>query len=499
MCGIAGIVRFDPSARTTVSGSSGCATSCAIADPTARDCARRSGGLAHRRLASSMSAGGAQPLANEDGSVLAGLQRRDLQPRRAAAASSRRAATLPHAVRHRDDRARLRGVGRRTASSASAACSRSRSGTRRRGGCCSPAIGSASSRSTTRDGRRRCSSRRRSRRSSRSGLIDPRSNAAVLPELLATRYVSGDGDAVRRIQQAAARAHADVVTPRRATAPSATGTADRDRSVSLERPERAGAEFRCAARASRSRSRLMSDVPLGHVPVRAASTAARRRADGAADRPAAPDVLGRVRGPRLQRARVRARGRRRDRGRSPRDRRSTRATSSARCRGWSGTRTSRSRIPSSVPLYFVSRAGARARHGRAHRRGRRRAARRLQLVSASRPGTGGAGDATSSCAAAAARAAIAAQRSCRLPRGLASLCEPIVPGDDPARPGDVLRQLRRRSRDRAARTAARLTIAPRQRRRIRTRAGWLLHDERARHARSTGCSTPTSRPISSSC
>ena len=55
------------------------------------------------------------------------------------------------------------------ACTASAACSRSRSGTRRSGGCCWSAIGSASSRSTGRMRRRRCSSARRSRRSSPAG------------------------------------------------------------------------------------------------------------------------------------------------------------------------------------------------------------------------------------------------------------------------------------------------------------------------------------------
>ena len=38
-------------------------------------------------------------------------------------------------------------------------------------------------------------------------------------------------------------------------------------------------------------------------------------------------------------------------------------SSSRRCRSWCGTKTSRSRFPSSVPLYFVAAAGARAREG----------------------------------------------------------------------------------------------------------------------------------------
>ena len=49
--------------------------------------------LAHRRLSIVDLAGGHQPLANEDGTRLGRLQRRDLQPRRRPAASSKRAAT----------------------------------------------------------------------------------------------------------------------------------------------------------------------------------------------------------------------------------------------------------------------------------------------------------------------------------------------------------------------------------------------------------------------
>ena len=63
------------------------------------------------------------------------------------------------------------------------------------------------------------------------------------------------------------------------------------------------------------------------------------------DRPAAADVFGRVRGSRVQRARVR-RARSRARSAPTRTRSSsTTATSSARCRASSGTRTSRSPTP----------------------------------------------------------------------------------------------------------------------------------------------------------
>ena len=50
--------------------------------------------LGHRRLAIIDRAGGAQPMANEDGTLLDRLQRRGLQPPRAPAACSKRGATV---------------------------------------------------------------------------------------------------------------------------------------------------------------------------------------------------------------------------------------------------------------------------------------------------------------------------------------------------------------------------------------------------------------------
>ena len=59
------------------------------------------------------------------------LQRRDLQLRRRPRRADRARAPLPHRLGHRNHRPRLRRVGRSRASIASAACSRSRCGTRR--------------------------------------------------------------------------------------------------------------------------------------------------------------------------------------------------------------------------------------------------------------------------------------------------------------------------------------------------------------------------------
>ena len=119
----------------------------------------------------------------------------DVRPR----ARSRRP-PLPHAVRHRDDRPRLRAVGRRLRPPLPRHVRVRASGTRRSAGCCSSAIAWASSRSTGARARAtRCCSRPRSRRILASGLVEPRPNHAVLPELLSTRYVVRRRDAVRGI------------------------------------------------------------------------------------------------------------------------------------------------------------------------------------------------------------------------------------------------------------------------------------------------------------
>jgi asparagine synthase (glutamine-hydrolysing) len=93
-------------------------------------------GLAMRRLAIIDLAGGLQPISNEDGTVWIVFNgeiynfpdlRRD--PRGARA-------RLPHALRHRVHRARLRGIRRRLRHAAARACSRSRCGTTDASACC---------------------------------------------------------------------------------------------------------------------------------------------------------------------------------------------------------------------------------------------------------------------------------------------------------------------------------------------------------------------------
>ena len=78
------------------------------------------------------------------------LQRRNLQPRRAAHRARAERSSLPDQVRHRNHRPRLRRVGRAGGRALLRACSRSPSGTRRAAGCSSSATGLASSRCTGR-------------------------------------------------------------------------------------------------------------------------------------------------------------------------------------------------------------------------------------------------------------------------------------------------------------------------------------------------------------
>ena len=102
-------------------------------------------GLGFRRLAIiDLSDAAMQPMANEDGTSAARLQRRDLQPRRAAPRARAARPRLPHRPRrHRGDRPRASRSGGSTACTASAACSPSRSGTTGRRSSGSSATASA--------------------------------------------------------------------------------------------------------------------------------------------------------------------------------------------------------------------------------------------------------------------------------------------------------------------------------------------------------------------
>ena len=85
--------------------------------------------LGHTRLAIIDTAGGAQPMCNEDGTALGHLQRRDLQLRRARRRAAPARPPLPHARATPRSSCTPGRSGARTASTASTASGRSRSGT----------------------------------------------------------------------------------------------------------------------------------------------------------------------------------------------------------------------------------------------------------------------------------------------------------------------------------------------------------------------------------
>ena len=349
--------------------------------------------LGHRRLSIVDLTTGQQPLSNEDGDDLGRLQRRDLQPRRHPARARGARPSVPHAVRHRDHRPRLRGVGRRLRRTASAACSRSRSGTAAGGACCSCATASASSRSIGRD----------------SG--DLLLFGSEIKAILASGLLAGRSRVCRRCRSSSAR----VRRPARRRCSTAFTSCrpghrlvfeDGDVRISQywDVPVGDDAEDRKHARRRRPSSsdlltesvklRLMSDVPLGVF------------LSGGLDSSAIAATMATLMGRPLETFSVAFEERAFSELKYARDGR-RRDRRDARTKSSSTTRISSSALPrlvwhedepiahpSSVPLYFVSALAKTARHGRADRRRQRRAARRLRALSAHRSGTGAPGRST---------------------------------------------------------------------------------------------------------
>ena len=259
-----------------------------------------------------------------------------------ARARSRRS-PLPHTVRHGNDRPRLRAMGRRLRASiprhvrvralgcaAAAAAARPRPARRQ-----AALLGAAQA--------TRCSSRPRSRRILASGLVEARPNHDGSAGAAGDAIYLERRNALRGHLQAAARA---IVSSSRTGASRWSRTWDMPLDgpdPELERLDDASSSTASALCSSESvRLRLMADVPLGvFLSGGIDSSAVAALMAREMNRPVA-DVLGGVRRSRFQRAGLRAPGRARHRRDEATRSSSTTTTSSVRCRGWSGTRTSRS-------------------------------------------------------------------------------------------------------------------------------------------------------------
>ena len=344
MCGIAGIVasdRLDADDRDRVIRMRD-----VIAhrgpDEAGHIPATRRPALAHRRLSIVDLAAGQQPLSNEDGTRLDRLQRRDLQPRRRPRASSRRTATatarsrdtetIVHAYEQWGDDCvdRFRGMFAFAiwdAPRRRLLLARDRLGVkplywalRRRPRCCSAP---------------------RSRRSSRAGWSRARAERAraaraarhALPRRATETLFKG----IHKLLPG----HTARLRERRGHDARSTGTCRSDASRRDGRRSRTARCGRAVPRAARGVGPPAADGRRAarHVPLGRHRQQRDRRADGADDRPAAADVLGRVQGARVQRARTtRAQvatrdRRRRARGRHRRQRLLRRAAAAGVARG----------------------------------------------------------------------------------------------------------------------------------------------------------------------
>ena len=144
-----------------------------------------------------------------------------------------------------------------------------------------------------------------------SGLVARRGERGAIPELLSTRYLVRRRDAVQGHPPAAAGPRPDVRATARSTTARSTGTsrpATRDERprATLGRGRGRGSSASCSRK--RSASRLMADVPLGMFLSGGLDSSAIAALMARHDRPAAADLLGRVQGARVQRARLRAPG-----------------------------------------------------------------------------------------------------------------------------------------------------------------------------------------------
>ena len=310
--------------------------------------------LAHRRLSIVDLSTGQQPLSNEDGSVWVVFNGEIYNHADVRNELEAHGHTLPHQVRHRNHRPRLRAVGRRLraplprhvrvrhlgrAEAPPAARARP---ARRQAALLDPHRRRAALRLGDQGDPRERSDR---------AAAEPRGAPRSAQHALHVRR----GDAVPRHPQAAAGPSARLRRRRRSRRGS-TGTFPMRGSTGASSPLSSRRPRRAFPRAARGIGPPAPDERRAarHVPLRRHRQQRHRRAHGADDRPAAPDVLGGLQGSRVQRARVRARGGARRSARS-------RTRSSSTTSDFFGAlpklvwhEDEPIAHPSSVPLYFVS-------------------------------------------------------------------------------------------------------------------------------------------------
>ena len=458
--------------------------------------------LAHRRLSIVDLSTGQQPLSNEDGSRLGRLQRRNLQPRRPARRARSARPRLPDADRTPKPSCTPTSSGAMPASTASAACSRSRSGTRRGAGCCSSRdrlgvkpLYWARLASTLLFGSE-------IKAILASGLVEPHDRIeAALPELLSTRSIAGEETLFRGIHKLlpghllvfedGARQHAPVL--------GRPGSGHGAMPAALRRRKPASRFGELLEESVRLR--LMSDVPLGVF------------LSGGIDSSAIAALMARLIDRPLQTFSVAFKERAFNELEYARQvARAIGAESHEIVIDDRDFFDALPRLvwhedepiahPSSVPLYFVSALARRQRDRRPDRRRQRRAAGRLRQVPARRLELAGG---TRLRAAAAPRGAgdgLPRQIVPCLPGRCRPLRAPIVSRHGPRRPTSMVfdnfaahpaggsAAPARAGRSRAAATSARAYGA----------VDCALRRARTAPARcSIGCSTRTSRPTSSSC
>ena len=362
-------------------------------------------GLGMRRLSIIDLATGHQPIANEDGTVLDRLQRRDLQlPRAARASSTRRGHRFTTTSDTEVDRPRLRGVGPTSAFErlrgmfAFAHLGRAR----RTLLLARDRLGIKPLYYTEHDGRL-CLRLGAEVAPRGAGAVEREIDPEALDHYLAVPlHAARPGHLPRRAQAAArARPRAGATDGRRVARYWDVAGRRRRAPRSDERRRSSSLRACCATRSGRTWSatcRSARSCPAAST--RASSSALMAEA---VDR-AGQDLLDRLRRAGVRRARARARRRAALRHRAPRVRRATRRARRSSS-GSSGTSTSRSPTRPAIPT--LVRVGARAppRHGRAVGRRRRRAVRRLRPLPAAP-----AGGAVRSAGAARARDAPPASR-----------------------------------------------------------------------------------------